>query len=378
MTFARWTGLSTLLSAALLLTLPHICMAQDNSAGQSWSATDQQTSPTGAFNPSRTQETHTKSDGRVVDNASTETMGPDGRYVPYSDTEKESRRINDTTVRNIERTYGRDVDGRRVLIQERQEESRTLPGGEQKVTRTISNPDGNGALQVVQREIEDSKQPSPGVRVSNTTALTPDSDGRFSAVVQTQQRETKASDGSVQFQRSTQLPDGNGGWTLSEVREGRTRQDGQNVSKEESVLRPNADGKLSVVERTVNKQVQSSTGEKRDTTETYSTNVPGEAGDGSLQLVQRATTVQRTTASGAQSTVRQIEQPQPGDFSSSLQVTQEAIDIVRPGTNCTTSVTRTVLAPGPDGGLNQVWVDFGSSDKPPAIAVDSGTPSRKK
>jgi hypothetical protein len=208
--------------------------------------------------------------------------------------------------------------------------------------------------------------------------LTPDSDGHFSAVVQTQQRETKAGDGSVQFKQSTQLRDGNGGWTLSEVREGKITQDGQNVSKEESVLRPDADGKLSLVERTVDKEVQSATGEKRDTVETYSTNVPGEAGDGSLQLVQRATTVQRTTASGAQSTVRQVEQPQPGDFGSGLQVTQEAIDIVRPGSNGTTTNTHTVLTPGPDGRLNQVWVDIGSSNKPPAITVDTGNSSGKK
>jgi hypothetical protein len=298
--------------------------------------------------------------------------------VPYTETEKESRRINDTTVRYIERTYGTDADGHRILIQEKQEESRTLPGGEQKVTRTISNPDSNGGLQVVQRETEDSKQLSPNVRVTNSTVLTPDSDGRFSPVVQTEQRETTATNGTVQVKKSTQLSDGNGGWTLSEVREGTTKKNGQAVTKEETVSRPDANGRLAVVERTINNQAPSSTGEKRETIETYSTNVPGEAGDGGLHLVQRATTVQRATPSGAQSTTRQVEQPRPGDFSGDLQVTQQAIDIVRPGSNGTTSETRTVLAADPDGRLNQVWVDFGSSNKPPAISVDNSTPTKKK
>ena len=353
-------------------------MAQDNGGTQSWSATSQQGSPDGSVNPTRTRETHTQSDGRVADKTSTETLGPDGRYVPYLDTEKESRRINATTVRNTERIYGRDANGRRILLQEKQEESRTLPGGEQKVTRTISNPDSNGGLQVVQREVENSKQLSPNVRVTQKSVLTPDSDGHFSPAVQTEQRETKGSDGSVQSKTSTQLPDGNGGWTLSEVRQSTTRQQGQLTSKEEQVLRPDSSGTLAVVERTVNKQSQSSTGEKRDTTETYSTNVPGEAGNGNLQLVQRETTLHRATPAGAQSTVRQTERPRPGDFSSGLQVTQEAIDIVRPGTNGTTAETHTVLAPDADGRLGQVWVDIGKSDKPPAITVDATTPARKK
>ena len=377
MMFSR-PGSSVLVSIVVALSLAPICAAQDNAGTQSWSATSQQGSPDGSVNPTRTRETHTQSDGRVADKTSTETVGPDGRYVPYTDTETESRRINDSITRTIVRTYGRDTDGRRILIQQKEEEARTLPGGAQKVTRTVSNPDGNGTLQVVRREVAESKQVNPNVRVTQKSVLTPDSDGHFSPAVLTEQRETKGSDGSVQSKTSTQLPDGNGGWTLSEVREGTTRQDGKVVSKEEQVLRPDSSGNLSVVERTVNKQVQSSTGEKSDTTETYSTNVPGEAGNGNLQLVQRETTLHRTTASGAQSTVRQTEQPRPGDFSSGLQVTQEAIDIVRPGSNGTTSESRTILAPDPDGRLNQVWVDIGSTNKPPAITVDTTAPAKKK
>lgn len=377
MMFSR-RGSSVVISSFAILSLAAICAAQDNAATQSWSATSQQGAADGSVNPTRTRQTHTQSGGRVGDKTSTETLGPDGRYVPYSDTETESHRLSDTATRTIVRTYGRDADGHRILIQQKEEESRTLPGGAQKVTRTVSNPDANGGLQVVQREVEDSKQISPNVRMTQKSVLTPDSDGHFSPAVQSERRETKGSDGSVQSKTSTQLPDGNGGWTLSEVRQSTTRQNGQLTSKEEQVLRPDANGNLAVIERTVNQQTQSSTGEKRDTTETYSTNVPGEAGNGNLQLVQRETTLHRTTASGAQSTVRQTEQPRPGDFSGGLQVTQQAIDIVRPGSNGTTAESHTILAPDADGRLNQVWVDFGTTNKPPAITVDTTTPAKKK
>jgi hypothetical protein len=351
-------------------------MAQGSSGTQSWTASSQQGSPGEAVNPTRTNETHTEADGRVVDRTSVETLGPDGRYVPYSDTEKESRHINDTTVRNIERTFGRDSDGHRTLIQERQEESRSLPGGEQKVTRTISNPNANGGLQVVQRELEDSKQLSPGLRVTNTTVLTPDSNGGFSAAVQIEQRETKSSDGTVESKKSTLLSDGTGGWKLSEVRENTTKQDGQVLSKDERILRPDSTGNLAVVEHTVNKQAQTGAGERRDTTETYSTNVPGVAGDGSLQLVQRETTVRRTTSGGAQSTARQIEQPRPGDLSDGLHVTQEAIDIVRPGGSGTADQSHIILAPDSDGRLGQVWIDTGKTNNPSAIKVDTSTSTK--
>jgi hypothetical protein len=269
----------------------------------------------------------------MLDKTTTQTLGPDGRYIPYSDTEKETQRIDDSTVRTIVRTYGRDPDGHRTLIQEKQEESRKLPGGEEKISRTFSNPDANGRLQVVQRELEHSKQISPEVRVTNTTVLSPNGNGGFSPAVQTEQRETRISDSTVEFKKSTSLSDGTGGWKLSEIRQGSsTQQNGQTISKDERVLRPDSNGKLALVERTVSHENQSAGGDKREVTDTYSTNVPGVAGDGSLQLVQRETTTQRKGPAAAQSTIRKIEQQHPGDVSSNLQVTQEAIDIVRPGT----------------------------------------------
>jgi hypothetical protein len=361
-----------LLLAAILPLKP--MSAQAVSGDQSWTAKSQHESPDGRINPMRTSQSHTETGGRVVDKTTVETLGPDGRYVPYSETEKESVRVNDTTTRNIERTFGRDADGNRTLIQETQEESRRLSNGEEKVSRTDSRPDADGRLQVVRRELEDSKLASDGARVSHTTLLTSDVNGSLSPSVETEQRETKGSDGTVRSTKSTLLPDGNGGWKLAEVREGITKHDGSSTSTEQTVMRPDSNGQLSLIERTVEKQTQAR-GEKRDTTETYSTNVPGQAGADSLQLVQRATTVKETNSNGGQSTTRQIVQPNPGDPNSGLQVTEETIDIVRPGSGAA-SETRTVLAPKPDGRLGQVWVDIGKTSDPAAVRVDTRPPNK--
>jgi hypothetical protein len=296
----------------------------------------------------------------VIEKTVVEAKGPDGRYVPYSEIERESVRVNATTVRNVERSYGRTPDGQKTLTQETKEESRSFPDGERKMTRTTSNPDGNGGLQVVQRALIDSKQIGPGVRDTRTTVFSADGSGGLAPTVQIVERERQTDAKAVEFTKSTSLSDGAGHWTLSEVREGTTRPEAAGGStKEERVLRPDADGKMAVAERTVSKQ---SAGEQNGTTETYSTNVPGQAGDEGLRLVRRESTVQRNGGSGEHNTTRRVEQANPGDPQAGLHLTQEAIDIVRPGANGTATQTSTIVRSDSTGQLTVVWVDMGHTD----------------
>jgi hypothetical protein len=341
---------------------------------QSWTAATQQRLPS-SLNPTRTSETHTEAGGRSVDNQSIEHMGMYGRYEPYLDLQKETVKVNATTVRSVERAFGRDSDGRKTLVQVTEEEKRSLPGGEVKVVRTTSNPDANGALQIVQREIQDTRQSSPNVQETKSTLLTPTPNGGLTASMQTTERETKTSDHNVEFRKSTLLPDPNGNWQLSEVREGTVKDDGKDRTKEERVLRPGTDGNLSVVERTVSKESENAAGEKRDTVETYSTNLPGAAVDGSLRLNQRVTTIHRKGEGGAQSTDKQVEQRNPAQPSDSLRVTQEVIDIVqpgivRPGLGGTTRQTQTLRSLDSNGSLGVISVDTRKQDNAPAIQVD--------
>ena len=377
MIFRRLLKSSVLFSVTALLVLAQLCRAQNASGNQVWNSSSQQEDPSGGLNPTRTRESHTVVNGRVIDKTLVETLGPDGQYVLYSETEKESVRVNDSTVHNIERSFGLGPDGERTLIQERQEESRSLSGGEQKVVRTISNPDANGALQVVQRVLEDSKQLSPGARETTTTVLTPDVNGGLTPAVQVVERETKSSDGTIDFKKTTQLSDGTGHWQLSEVREGTSKQEnGQIRSKDERVLRPDSNGNLAVVERTVSKQTDAGPGEKRDTIDKYSTNVPGQAGNDSLQLVQREITLQQNTAAGGHSTTRQIEQANPGDPTDGLLVTEKTINILRPDGSGAASEKRTILTPDSDGRFREVWVDIGKTSNPSVIQVDTRPPAK--
>jgi hypothetical protein len=102
---------------------------------------------------------------------------------------------------------------------------------------------------------------------------------------------------------------------------------------------------------------------------TYSTNLPGTPIDDSLHLNQEVTTVHRK-ADGVQTTQTLVEQRNPAEPSGSLRVTQEAIDIIRPGTAGTTRETQTLQSLDSNGELGVVSVDTRKQDNSPAVHVD--------
>jgi hypothetical protein len=242
------------------------------------------------------------------------------------------------------------------------------------VSRTTSNADGNGELQVVQRALIDSKQLSPAARETKTTVFSADGSGSLAATVQIEERERKVDPATTEFTKSTSLADGAGHWTLSEQREGNSRQDAGGITKEERVMRPDSNGKLAMVERTVRKE---STGGAA-TSEAYSTNVPGQAGDEGLQMVRRESTTQRTGAGGQLQTTKQVEQLNPGDPGAGLHMTQETIDIVRPGANGVPQQQSTIVTTDANGQVNAVWVDMGNSDQPAAPRVENKAAAKQK
>jgi hypothetical protein len=347
--------------------------ASANDSNKSWNTTSEQRSTSGNLNPTRSSERHTEGKGRIVDTQTLERIGMDGQYVPYLDVERESVKVDASTTRTIERTYGRDPDGRKTLVQVTEEEQRTLPGGGQKVVRNVSSPDLNGGLQLVRREIQDTKQTSASTQETRTTVLSPDINGGLKPTMQIEERQTKSSDNAVEFKKSTMLPDGAGNLQVMEVRQGTIKKEEgrQGSTKEESVLRPDADGRLAVVERTVSKESETAPGEKRETVETYSTAVPGAAADGSLHLTQRITTVNRSRADGGQTTEQQVEERNPGNPGDNPRVTQKTIDIVRPALSGPARETRTTLSLDSTGSLGTVWVDMGKTNNPAAIQVDT-------
>src|SRR5438128_9690320 len=122
------------------------------------------------------------------------------------------------------------------------------------------------------------------------------------------------------------LPDGSGNWQLVQRTEQTAKEDGKDRTIDERILKPDSDGRLSVVSRTSSKKTETAPGQKRNTSETYSTDTPGLAPDGSLHLNQRVVPVQRAGADGAKTTEQQVERPNPGGPGSGLQVATKTTD----------------------------------------------------
>ena len=351
----------SIVCASLALGLASSAQTSDPDAGnKSWNATTESQDTAGGS--TRTSESHRQSGNRTVDKQSVDVLRS-GSYEPYQDVERESVKVTDTTTRSVMRTFGRDANGERVLIQQTEEEKQTLPGGGSKVVRSTMNPDANGGTQLVQREVQETRKISANVEETNTTVSLLDGNGGLTPALKTQERQEHSDEHTVQFRKSTLLPDAAGNWEVGEVRKGTITEDGKNRTKDEHVSRPGADGQLVEIEHTVGKDVETVAGEKRSTVDKYSADVPGESPDGSLHLVERTLTTDRL-ANGHETTQQQVQQIKPGDPTAGLQVTVVSTDSKSAGTSGTKE-SRSVQVLGPNDSLDTVWVDMTKSDKTP-------------
>ena len=348
-------------SAAFCLAMAVSVHSQDQpkSGDESWTTTKENAEQN--VNPSRTTESHAKSGNRTVDKQRVEVLGPNGGYQPLSETETEIVQVNDTTTRTVVRSYQWNANGQRTLAQVTEEESRTSASGNSHIERKTSGADVNGNFQVIQREVADTKKISPGVEETKSTVYKRDSYGGFSQAEQTQERKTQGADDSVAVQKTTLKPDGNGSWKVSGVTEKTVKNDGQDRTTEERVLRPDLDGTLHEGPRTVSKEQQTTAGEKRSTVETY---------DGGTELSKRVTTVRKKNSSG-EITEEQVEQPNLGNPSDGTKVTGRAKYVVKyaaPGSPQApaTQQSKTVEIRDANGNYHVVTVETQKSTQPPA------------
>jgi hypothetical protein len=340
--------------------------SQTGDADKSWRATTESQSDN--VNPTRTTESHTRNGNRTLDSQSIQRRGTDGHFEPYQDIEKETVKVDATTMRTTTHAFARDADGAKILVQITEEEKHTSAGGDSSVVRSISNPDVNGKLRIVQRQVEETKKISKDVEDTKTTVMLPSVNGGLAPAMKVEERRTMGANNLVESQKTTLRPDGAGNWQVDEIRQATTRQEGKNRSTDERVSRPDSDGKLGEISRTVSKESETASGEKRNTVETYSLDVPGSARDGGLHLVERSTTSQRTNSTGQQTTEQRVEQPNPGDPGSGLQVITLTTDTVRPSPSGA-QATRTIQARDANGSLGVVSVDTTKSDNIHAIQV---------
>ena len=346
--------------------------AQPSSTNESWTATSQASLHN--TSPSRTTDSHVRSGNQSVDKQIVEALGPNGRYQPSFETEKETIHVDATTTRTVVRSYSWDVNGQRNLQQVTEEEARSSACGDVHVTRTTSESDGNGNLQVIQREVADTRKTSPAVQETKTTTYLPNGNGGLTPSLQTQELQKRIADHRVEVKKTLLQPNSSGNWEVAEVKETTFKEGDKNRTSEERISRPDSEGGLSEVSRTVGKETENAAGEKNTTVETYFTNAPGVAADGSLRLNWQVTTVEKTNL-GGKTIEQQGKQPNPNDTNGGLQVTTKTKYTVRYAAS-RTEETKTTQERDINGAFNVVSAEARKSDQAPA-AQEQLAPSEK-
>lgn len=345
---------------------------QPNSTNESWTATTQTSLEN--TSPTRTTDSHVRSGNKSVDKQTVEALGPNGQYQPSSETEKETIHVNATTTRTIMRSYSWDVNGQRNLQQVTEEEARSSTNGDVHVIRTSAESDGNGNLQVVQREVADTRTISPDARETKTTTYLPNGNDDLTPSLQTRELQKRSADHRVEVKKTLLQPNSSGNWEVAEVKESTIKEDNKARTSEERISRPDSDGGLSEVSRTVGKETENAAGEKTTAVETYFTNAPGVAADGGVRLNWQVTTVQKTD-SGGKTIEQQRKQPNPNDTNGGLQVSTRTKYVVRYAASGTDE-TKTIQERDINGALHVVSVESRKSDQAPAPQVQAA-PSEK-
>ncbi len=325
--------------------------------------------------PVRIIESHSQNGNRTLDKRSVEIRGTDGHFEPYQDIEKEALQLDATTVRTTTRTFDQNANGMKALVQVTEEEKHALPGNASNLVRVTYNPDVNGRVQPVQREVVDTKTVGTDTEETNTTVMLPSVNGGLAPAFKTREVRKRGANDTVETERTTWLPDGNGKWQLSEVRQATTGQEGTNRTTEERVSRLDSEGKLGEVSHVVSKESESNSGEKNNSVETYSIDVPGTTRDGNLHLVERTTNTERSSSAGERTTGQTVEQPNPGDPGAGLRVSILVNDKMVPAPSGEQS-TVTIRARDSNGNFGIVSVDTTKSDRIPTIQIQQ-TPSEQ-
>jgi len=358
------------LGAYLLSGVALVAQTSDSSTTEgpnSWSAiTD---SKSNNINPTRIIESHSQDGNRTLDKQSDQIRRFDGCFEPYRDIERETLQVDASTTRTTTRRFGRDGNGTKILVQVIEEEKHTLPGGDSSVLRVTSDLDINGTLQLSRRETEETRVIGKDLDETQTVVMLPSVNGGLVPAVKVHEFRKRVTRDTIESQKTTLLLDGGGNWQVSETRRTTARQEGTTRSIEEHILRPDSEGTLGEVSRIVTEASETTSGEKSNVVETYSVDAPGTIRDGSMHLIERTTTAQRSSSSGEQITEQRVERPSPGDPDSSLHVSTLINDTVRPVATAEQS-TRTISVRDSNGSFEVISVDTKKSDRVAAMQVE--------
>lgn len=265
--------------------------------------------------PSRIVERRSESAGRQLIVQTTESIGPDRRWIPVDEIVTATARDGDGTVRTRRDVFGFDADRRRVLRETTDTIAEPSTNG---IARSVADTrvvDINGRFGLTSRRTEDVDTVDSDVRLTTTTLLTRGINGGLRQTERIVHAERRLGPSLVRHETSHALRDANGRWMPIASYAADVRSTGPEQVEEETVQRPDLNGRLVPTERIVTRRSESN-GQEQVTVETYSQDAEGfSRSSGRLALIQRIRRSTTTTSDG-HSTVEDVEarsRLSPGD-----------------------------------------------------------------
>jgi hypothetical protein len=241
--------------------------------------------------------------------------------------------------------YGVDIEGRFGPIEETV--TTTWPHGDTAVHNTW-NADENGRLRPTSRLIEETTSSGPDVRQTNTTLLLPHFNEPLRETERTEYSEQRFAPGVVRHDSQHLVRDVNGRWRAIEVRRGEVLELGPSERiEEETIQRPDPNGRLVVIESTV---IRSGKDEQDVVIETYA---PYTSGRPSVRERVHWTTT--TTPDGGSYTVEEVEGRNPTAPNEPQRVIRRTVTTVRPIGSDQWETERQVSERDVNGRMRLVW-----------------------
>jgi hypothetical protein len=294
-------------SPFLVATSLAIALFSVTASAQQGSGVTERVYSSAGFAPSRTVEQRTESGGRQTVVLTTEVPGPDGRWMAVEEIATETSRDRNGTERTQRDVFGFDADRRRVL---RETTDTTAEPSRNGIARSVEDTrvvDINGGLGLSTRRIEERNTVDSDVRHTTTTLLTRGAEGLLRETERTANSERQVAPSLVRHETSHWLRDANGGWMPIASQTADVRRTGPTERVEEETLqRPDVNGRLTATERIVTRRSDAN-GLEQATIERYLQNAEGFMRSGERFALEERIHRSTTATSTGHSMVEEVE-----------------------------------------------------------------------
>ena len=324
-----------------LLLMPAVAAAQQTPTPSASRVVDR-TDVRGGVAPSRLHQTTNETADRKTVTEVEEEANTDGRVVPVRETVVDVIRAG-RVVRTTSSRFAHEPSGERRLRETRESTEDGSTDGRVRRTDTTRRTDLEGKLEVAEHSTEHTSVTADGRQTERTT-YRPDLDGRLQQRDRTEHTERRVGPQVVQATTTESQADGANRWQVVEIRHRDVRTAGTTEETEETVERPDVNGRVSERERHVSRLTREQ-GQQHLVIETF-TDEGGryENRPGARRMVtQRISRTTAPRADGGREIVEEVHERSVIAVDDPLRLVRRVVETVGPGSGGRWYVKRQVF-----------------------------------